>query len=133
MAVNKRKPGSKLRWNIKVKPEHWRSPCEEYIGQRQHDPIWRSKCRLPEGASLTDKRVIERYIEPQARLDLISYVSGNGPDPRQPPPAPKAPERAVDLINEWYAERTAPRRRLATDHIDVYLRLARKTRTHNPR
>jgi len=93
MAVKKRRAWSNLSWNIKVKPEHWRDPCEEYIGQRQHDPVWRSKCRLPEGASLTDKRTIERYIEPQARLDLVRFVSGNGPDPRLSPPAPKTPER----------------------------------------
>ena len=118
-----------MRWNIKVKPEHWRSPCEEYIGQRQHDPVWRSKCRLPEGAPLTDKRTIERYIEQQARLDLISFVSGNGPDPRLPPPAPKTPERAVDLVTEWYAERTAPgdgsRPITSTYTYDSRVRLAR--------
>ena len=79
MAVKKRRAGSNLSWNIEVKPEHWRDPCEEYVGQRQHNPVWRSKCRLPEGASLTDKRTIERYIEPQARLDLVSYVAGTGP------------------------------------------------------
>ena len=129
MAVKKRRAWSNLSWNIKVKPEHWRDPCEEYVGQRQHNPVWRSKCRLPEGASLTDKRTIERYIEPQARLDLVSYVAGTGPHPRLPPPAPKTPERAADLVTEWYAERPAPgdgsRPIASTYTYDSRVRLAR--------
>jgi hypothetical protein len=100
-----RKVGTRLWIDTSANGKRWRGPIDAYTAPRQNDAAWRAQCRLPEGASLTVKRILERHVEPQAALDWQTFTLGEGPDPRLPPPRSMSSLLARDLIQQWYDAR----------------------------